>query len=64
MTGSQRQPPGEPTPEKKTASTAAVRSWAIKRGIWLPPRGRVPDQVRQMYLDAHPDTDPAGGRTP
>lgn len=45
--------PVVPPPSHKVVplppSTAAVRAWALSRGIDVPPKGRIPKTVREQY---------------
>jgi hypothetical protein len=39
--------------------TGRIRSWAEQQGIELNPQGRIKNEVREAYFDAHPDERPS-----
>lgn len=46
--------PRSSTSRPDRAQTARIRKWAADQKIELNPRGRIPSDVRKLYLDAHP----------
>lgn len=38
---------------------ATIRTWAMKQGIDVPARGRIPAEIRDQYTATHPATEPA-----
>jgi hypothetical protein len=41
------------TPDSDEPSAADVRAWATEKGIEVPSRGRLPQEIREAYDDAH-----------
>ncbi|MCC0100758.1 Lsr2 family protein [Streptomyces flavotricini] len=42
----------EPIPDQPPVVTAAIRAWARANGYQVPPRGRIPSEVREAW-DRH-----------
>ncbi|MEU6868930.1 histone-like nucleoid-structuring protein Lsr2 [Streptomyces sp. NPDC046876] len=43
----------EPTRDQTPTDTNAIRTWAQANGYQVPPRGRIPPNIRQAWEDAH-----------
>ncbi|WTU22911.1 Lsr2 family protein [Streptomyces sp. NBC_00073] len=39
----------EPFPDQPPVDTAAIRAWALANGYNVPPRGRIPSEVREAW---------------
>ncbi|MGO2112296.1 MAG: Lsr2 family DNA-binding protein, partial [Pseudoclavibacter sp.] len=50
-------------PRPVIPSIPVIRTWARKHGYSVGERGRIPDAVREAYLDAHPTAAPAATRS-
>jgi hypothetical protein len=48
--------PRPPVPARQQATTAEVRAWAKKKGIKVPDRGRLPDDLFETYVSARGGT--------
>ncbi|MFD9100296.1 histone-like nucleoid-structuring protein Lsr2 [Streptomyces virginiae] len=42
------------TPSRGSIDTESIRDWARAHGFQVPPRGRLPREVREAWEEAHP----------
>lgn len=46
----------EPEPEPDTADPKAVRAWAKDQGLDVPARGKIPDEVYELYAESQQES--------